>query len=370
MAPNTASDPSQAVAYARIRRRLALVAMGLDVVWLWGLSVSGPARAWADRLDGWAPWPWAVAVYVAGLAGPWTLALLPLDAYRGHVLEHRFGLSRQTWWGWGWRWTKGQLLGGAMLLATAVLLMGTLRASPAWWWAWTAAAWIAWSVVLTQWMPVVLLPIFYRQQPLGDEGLRERLSRLAARSGAPVRGVYEIDFSRETAKANACLCGLGATRRILLTDTMTQQYTPEEIEAVLAHELGHQRLQHLSWSLTIGAVGLVASCALLGRWLPLWLAALRIGSLQSLAALPVIALALTVIQLVLIPVHHGVSRRFERAADRFALELTRAPQHFIAAMRKLQRQNLAEDQPSPWVEWFWYDHPPIAKRVAMAEQFR
>lgn len=359
----------EAQRYARLRRRGALVALGLDLAYLAALPVSGLAQAWAGRLAGWIPWPWAVAVYVAGLAGPWTLALLPLDWWRGFHLEHQFGLSRETLGQWAWRWLKLQMLGGLLLLGMAVVLMGLLRAVPAQWWWWAAAIWIGWSVVLTRWMPVVLLPLFYRQRPLADQALAARLQQLAQTCGTAVHGVYEIDVSRETAKANACLCGLGPTRRVLLTDTMTREYTPQEIEAVFAHELGHHRLHHLPRLLAVSAVATLASFWVVGQGLPRWLAALGMPAEPSLAALPLVALALSVISIGLTPVHNGWSRRCERAADRFALEVTRAAQAFITAMQKLQRQNLAEPQPSRWVEWWWYDHPPVAQRIAMAEQY-
>ena len=217
-------------------------------------------------------------------------------------------------------------------------------------------------------MPVVLLPLFYRQRPLADAALTARLRTLAQAAGTSVSGAYEIDLSRETSKANACLCGLGTTRRILVTDTLTRAYTPDEIAAIFAHELGHHRLRHLPRGLGLDAAWTVVSCGLVGQGLPRGLARLGIVSASSLAVLPVVALALSVLDLVWMPVRNGISRRWERAADHFALELTRAPQAFIAAMRKLQQQNLAEAAPPKWVEWFWYDHPPIAERIAMAEQ--
>lgn len=356
---------SDADAYARLKRRVAVAHLGLTLAFLGTLCAAGAARWWSTWLSGVTPWVWQVTFYVAGLAVPVTAALAPLDWYRGFVLEHQYGFSRESLGRWAWRWLKMQGVGGLMLLAMAVAVAWLLRVAPASWWFWAALLVIAWSVVLTQWMPVVLLPMFYRQRPLANTVLGERLQRLASACGARVRGVYEIDFGKESSKANACLCGLGITRRILLTDTMTQAYAPEEIEAVLAHELGHHRLRHLTQLLGISAVSTLVTFWLAGHWLR---AGGRSG-VNDLAALPAIAFALGVLHTLLTPVHNGVARRFERAADRFALEATRAPRAFIAAMQKLQRQNLAEANPSRWVEWWWYDHPPIAKRVAMAEAF-
>lgn len=372
------SDPladAPARQYARLARVLALVMLGLDLAYLWALPSTGMAQRWAFALErafagrGGLAWPWEALVYVTLLALPWTLLMLPLDWIRGFWLEHRFGLSRERVTQWAWRWGKSQLVGGVLLAGLAVMLMGILRWNPSGWWLWTAVAWGVWSLVLTQWMPVLLLPLFYRQRPIQDGALIVRLKRLAQDCGPAIRGVYEIDVSRETSKANALLCGLGATRRVVLTDTLTRDFAPPEIEAVFAHELGHHHLRHLPKLLGVGAAMTLAGCWVAARVVPAMLRGFGIASIRSLAALPVVALALGVVGLVWTPWHHGLSRRFERAADRFALEATRSPQPFIAAMRKLQRQNLAEPAPSRWVEWFWYDHPPTPKRVAMAEQY-
>ncbi|MBI4227504.1 MAG: M48 family metalloprotease [Candidatus Omnitrophica bacterium] len=365
-----ARTPDPAGAYARGGRRLALAALALELAYLWWLPASGAAQWWAARFDGGSSWPTpAVIGYVAGLAAPLALLQLPLAWARGFRLEHAVGLSRERPGAWAWRWLKAQLVAGALLLAAAVILAQLLRAAPMTWWIWAAVAWVAWSVVLTQWMPVLLLPLFYRQRPLADQALTARIRRLAERCGLGAAGVYELALSRQTAKANACLCGLGTTRRVLLTDTLTAHYTPEEIDAIVAHEAGHARLQHLPRLLAFGALSAGLSVWLVSRWLPGWLARFGIAAPQALATLPVLAALLGTISLAWIPAQRGLSRRFERAADRFALEVTRAPAAFIAAMRKLQRQNLAETDVSRWVEWWWYDHPPIARRVAMAERF-
>lgn len=356
--------------YARRSRRAALAAMGLELIYVWGLPASGLAQAWAARVSELSPWPWAVAVYVTGLAVPGTLLMLPLAWDRGFRLEQAMGLSRETARAWAWRWLKTQMVGGVLVLAAAVGLSAILRASPRAWWGWAAIVWVGWSVVLTQWMPVVLLPLFYRQRPLEPTALAARLRALTERCGMAMSGMYEVDFSRQTAKANACLCGLGGTRRILLTDTLVRHYAPEEIETIVAHEIGHDRLRHLPRLLGFGALTTIAGFWLVARWLPSGLARFGIAGPTALAALPVLAAALSVLQVAWLPLQRGLSRRFERAADRFALEATRAPAAFIGAMRKLQQQNLAEPEVSPWVEWFWYDHPPIARRVAMAEAWR
>lgn len=365
-----AVEPARAREYARRSRRFALAGMALELAYLWAILATGAAAWWAGWVMARVANPHlAVALYVAGLALPETLLRLPLSWARSYRLEHAFGLSRESAPAWAWRWIKTQAASGVLLLGAALLMAVILRAHPTTWWIWATVAWVVWSVILTQWMPVVLLPLFYKQRPLADQGLAARIRALTERCGMRGADVFEIDLGRETSKANACVCGLGATRRVLLTDTLTAHYAPEELDAIIAHEVGHDRLRHLSRLLWIGAASAAVSFWLIHRWLPGWLAHWGIESPQALAALPGLALLLGVVQLVWTPVHRGLSRRFETAADRFALDATKAPAAFIAAMRKLQRQNLAEGDVSRWVEWWWYDHPPIARRVAMAEQF-
>ncbi|MBI4314015.1 MAG: M48 family metallopeptidase [Candidatus Omnitrophica bacterium] len=349
---------------------MSILALTLDAAYLALLPLSGLALAWEQQMAALSlPWAAAVSLYVTGLALPWTWVMLPLDFYRGFVVEHRFRLSRESRTAWAVRWLKIQALAGLLMLAMAVALSWILRASPAYWWAWMALVCLVGSIALTQWMPVVLMPLFYRQRPVDRDELGERLRRLAQRCQTPIQGVYEIDASKETSKANACLCGLGSTRRVLLTDTLLSRYTAEEIEAVFAHELGHHRLHHLPQMIAVSGLSLAAAFWVMAQALPGGLRLFHVQGLQCLAALPLLALGLSAVGLLLTPLQNGISRSLERAADRFALEMTRAPRAFIAAMQKLQEQNLAEPNPGRWVEWFWYDHPSISKRVAMARQF-
>jgi STE24 endopeptidase len=214
------------------------------------------------------------------------------------------------------------------------------------------------------------LPVFYAVKPLDRETLRGRLLALADRAGARVVGAYEWGLSEKTRKANAALAGLGSTRRILISDTMLSEYSEDEIEVVLAHELAHHVhgdiWKGLLFESALIVAGFYAAFRVLtglGPWLGL-------ADAADPAGLPLLLLAGGVVSLLMVPAANALSRRYERSADRFALDLTRNPAAFISAMRRLGAQNLAEEHPSRTVQWLFYSHPPIAERIAVARAFR
>jgi STE24 endopeptidase len=216
--------------------------------------------------------------------------------------------------------------------------------------------------------PVLLFPIFYKFEPLHDEDLRLRLVRLGERAGTRIRGVYKWHLSEKSKKANAALTGLGATRRIILADTLLENYSPDEIEAVLAHELGHHVHKHI-----LKSIGVQAVVTFVGFWAANWTLHYAINrwhifeSLSDFANLPLLVLTFTVLSFVLMPALNGLSRFHERQADRYALSNIAGAEPFISSMNKLADQNLAERTPSRWVEWWFHSHPAIARRVAAAE---
>jgi STE24 endopeptidase len=221
-------------------------------------------------------------------------------------------------------------------------------------------------VVLAHLAPVLLLPIFYSVKPLARESLRTRLLRLADRAGTRVLGVYEWGLGAKTRKANAALTGWGATRRILVSDTMLADYSEDEIEVVLAHELAHHVHGDIWKGIALEGGLMVTGFYLAARVLEAGAARAGLSGAADVAGLPLLLLAAGAVSLVMVPLTHAVSRAFERRADRLALGLTKNPQAFISAMRRLAAQNLAEDDPSRLVQWLFYSHPPIRERIEMA----
>ncbi len=303
-------------------------------------------------------------VYAAGME----ILTLPLDFWSGFVLEHRYQLSNQTFRGWVWRQIKGYLVGGPIGLFLLLGLYTVLWFTGAWWWLWATAGLLVVTLVLGQLLPVVILPLFYKVTRLEDPGLQERLQRLTGGTGLNVEGIYRLHLSAETRKANAALAGLGRTRRVLLGDTLLDQFTPEEIEVVVAHEVGHHVHRHLPkmvvWSIFLSAAGFWLVDVVLRQAA----ATLGYAGFDDPGALPLLMLVLTLFGLLLAPLQNAVSRFFERQCDRYALERTRLPEAYRSAFLKLARMNKADPDPHPLVVWFFDDHPPIRQRLALADQ--
>jgi STE24 endopeptidase len=297
------------------------------------------------------------------------LLTLPLAFWSGFVLEHRYGLSNQTFGRWVWRRVKGYLVGGPIGLVLLLGLYILLWYGGAWWWVWATAGWLALTLVLGQVLPTVILPLFYKVTPLDDEPLLERLKRLTEGTGLKVQGIYRLGLSADTKKANAALAGLGRTRRVLLGDTLLSEFTPEEIEVIFAHEVGHHVHRHLPKMIAAGVALAAVGFWLVDRVLHGSAQALGYAGFDDPAALPLVLLVLTLLGLVLAPVQNAVSRFFERQCDRYALNKTGLVQAYRSAFLKLARLNKADPDPHPLVVWLFDDHPPIRQRLAMASEF-
>ncbi|MBI1952884.1 MAG: M48 family metallopeptidase [Candidatus Omnitrophica bacterium] len=369
MSPDEAAGSAQT--YARAKRRAMLWDLVFTCSFLSGILLTPAASTLAGFVTSrFAGWPLQTALYVTALAALFTCFEFPMVYHRSFGLEHRFGLSNLTFGRWLWDYAKQIALGGALGLLVVEALAGLMRFASGAWWLWALAASLAWSALLTWVMPVLLLPIFYRQYPLREGELRQRLTRFLSRRGLRVSGIFEINLSRTTKKANACLCGLGSSRRVLVSDTLVATHTPDEVEVVLAHELGHHRKRHLGVGLAVTAAASGLGFYLADLAIRSWGPSLGIGGLTDLAALPLLAWVLFLAGTGLLPATNGLSRFLEAQADRYALEATGNAPSFISTMRRLGRQNLAELSPPAWVEWLLYDHPSIARRIAMAEGFR
>jgi STE24 endopeptidase len=293
----------------------------------------------------------------------------PFAFYLGYLLEHRYGLSRQSKRQWLTDQLKGTAVTVVLLGLAASAVYYALRTWPAAWWAISAAVFAIAMVGLVQLAPVALLPIFYTFRPLDRPELVGRLLALAEGARTRVGGVFEWVLSAHTRKANAALAGLGRTRRILLSDTLLADYSDDEIEVVLAHELAHHVHLDLWRSMAAQTVSLVAGffvADLILRRLADW-AGLR--GLADPAGLPVLLLFAGVWSFLMMPLMNALSRLHERRADRYALEATRNADAFISAMKRLSQQNLAEERPSRLVRWLFYSHPPIRERIEAARAF-
>ena len=360
----------QAKIYARIRRRLSLLDMGLSGLYALLWAFSGWSGSLRNVLGSLTSSPWLlVPLFAAVFGGIINLLTLPLNYYSGFVLPHRFGMSNQTLKGWISDQVKGLLIGILLGLLLLELVYALLRWQPDTWWLWVAAVLLVFNVLLSNLAPVIFMPLFNKFIPLGEEyaELAERLLRLAEKTGTRVRGVYTFDMSRRTRAANAALAGLGNTRRIILGDTLIREFSTDEIETVMAHELGHQVHKDIPLGIVVEtAVTLVGLfLAYLGlRW---GVAIFGYQGPADPAAMPLLVVVMGLYGLVTMPLGNGFSRWREHRADEYALRLTHNGPAFASALTRLANQNLAEVDPEPWVEWLFYSHPALGKRILMAQ---
>ena len=355
--------------YNRIRRWLGIGEFLLGLALLLLLLISGGTEWLRDLayLAAFQSYALAVFFYVLMLVLLSKLLGLGLDYY-GFRLEQRYQLSNQKLRAWIWDQAKGLMVTVVLAGVLVELLYFIMREFPQHWWLLAWAGFLGVGVLMAQLAPVLLFPIFYKFEPLRDEELRQRLTRLGERAGTRVRGVYKWHLSEKSKKANAALTGLGNTRRIILADTLLENYSPDEIEAVLAHELGHHVRKHI-----VKAIGVQAGITLLGFWAANWVLQYaidrwhRFETLADFANLPLLVLAFTVLSFVMMPALNAYSRFNERQADRYAFENIANVGPFISSMNKLAKQNLAEKSPSRWVEWWFHSHPAISRRITAAE---
>src|SRR5579862_4067283 len=362
------ADTPEVRRYNRIRRWLGIADFVLGFAFLVILLVT----RWSDGLRdlayrwGFQSYSFALFIYLFLLLGINKALGFGLDYY-GFRLERRFKLSTQKLGSWAWDEVKGFLVGLALGSLVVELLYFTIRQWPQHWWLLAWASFMGLFILLAQLAPVVLFPIFYKFEPLENEDLRRRLVVLSERAGTRVRGVYRWKLSEKSKKANAALTGLGNTRRIILADTLLDNYSPEEIEAVLAHELGHHVHRHILKSILVQA-----AITLFGFWAANWTLHYAVDQhmfeeLSDFANLPLLALVSVVLSFVLMPAMNAFSRFNERQADRYDFESIHSVDPFISSMNKLAAQNLAERTPSKWVEWFFHSHPAISRRVEAAQ---
>jgi len=362
----------QAKQYAKIRRQFMLLDLALGAIMLLVWLLVGWSFLLRDWIFSWTQNQWiAVIVFGAVFGSVFSLLDLPLSYYTGFVLPHRYQQSNQTLQGWWGDLIKSLLLSaviGGFLLEVLYLI---LRTAPDTWWLWTAGFLLLFNVILANLAPVLLFPIFYKFLPLDEEylDLQERLISLAEKAGTKVTGVFKFDMSRRTKAANAGLTGLGNTRRIILGDTLLEEFSPDEIETVLAHELGHHANHDIPLGMAVQTVITLVGLYLTSRGLFWGITRFGFESISDIAALPLFGLFLGIFGLITMPLSNGFSRWREQLADEFALQLTGKGFSYASALTRLSNQNLAEVDPEPWIEFFLHSHPALEKRIQMAQSY-
>jgi len=361
---------AEAKRYGRRELWCHLIDKAIDIAYL-----SLVAFLFARPLDAWLADPvpdrtLRLAVFFLIVIGGHVLVSFPLSLYSGFLLEHQFELSNLTFRRWLWRYTKSNLLVVCFGLLLVVGVYWLIWLTESWWWLVAAGAFFVVSIVLGQIVPTVILPLFYKSEKISAPELSERLGRLAEGTGLTIEGVYRMDMSEETVKANAMLAGVGRSRRVLLGDSILGRFTPEEIEVVFAHEIGHHVHRHIYQMLLLGAV---LSAAVF--WVCDWVIRAAVSEpgvafdydSTPIWSLAFLMLTVTLVSNLLEPLQNLVSRHFERQCDRYALERTGDHESYRTAFRKLSKLNKDDPDPHPVEVFLFHSHPPISDRLAMAD---
>jgi len=360
----------KAAAYTIARQRLAMLESAVGVALLVGLTLLGGVQAIASAISGWLGSALAAQVaIVAAVAVILGAADVPFEWYRQFRIEEKFGFNRMTPALFVADLLKSVLVAAALGLPLLALVLWLMNAAGSYWWLYAWAVWVGFNALVLVLYPTVIAPLFNRFEPLADGDLAARIGALLARTGFSSRGVFVMDGSRRSAHGNAYFTGLGRAKRIVFFDTLLQRLQPSEIEAVLAHELGHFKRRHIAKRLAFSFVASLVFLAALGllagtSWFYLGLGVTpALDAANSGVALVLFMLVVPVFTFVLAPVASRISRKHEFEADAFAVAHT-SGDDLASALVKLYEDNAATLTPDPVHSAFYDSHPPATIRIA------
>ena len=308
-------------------------------------------------------------IYTGLLGMVFSVFSVPLSFISGFWMEHHYNLSNQTFGAWLWEKIKAFLLGIVLSLPLLLLFYYLLSNYPDTWWLWMATALFVFSVLIGRIAPVVIFPLFYKFEKLDNEDIIKRMEKLAEEGRFKLDGVYRFNMSKTTKKANAAFTGIGKSKRIILGDTLLDEFSLDEIESVFAHEVGHYVHKHLMINVLIGTVSSFLSLYIAHLIYNYTLNQVGFNGQTDLAALPLLFLILTIISLISSPLMNILSRSHERQADIYALQKSSNPPAFLNALKKLAKTNLADESPHPIIEFLFHSHPSINNRIQFAKTF-
>lgn len=356
--------------YNNIKLAIGITESILTFILIYIFIVSGLSRALEKYLSAFITNNYFLFVYFAAVTGiVMGIIFLPLRFYSGFYLEHKYKLSNQTFFKWIWENVKGLLVSAIIGLPILLFFFYVINRYGELWWLPLAAGLFFFSVILARFVPIIILPIFYKVTPLENEILKSKIEKLANHAGIMVKNIYSFNMSKNTKKANAAFTGLGKTKRILLGDTLLNSYSDDEVETVVAHELGHYKKKHIIKNLLISTFTSFFTLYLIAVLYSKSLWWFEFTSINQIAALPLLSLWAMVVGLLLNPMINLISRKFEYEADEYAIISTNKISSFISVLEKLTEQNLADKNPHPLVEWFFYSHPSINKRISAINKF-
>ncbi len=311
-----------------------------------------------------------ILTYFSALYIVYSLLTLPFAYIEGYSIEHKYGFSTQNRRAWFGDWLKSLLVTYIIGLIVFEMIYLLIPVAPSLWWFWLSLIMVGFSVVLANLFPVVILPLFYKSTPLDDDELKENVTSLCDKARIKIRGIFSINLSSKTTKANAAVTGLGNTKRILLGDTLLAKYTTDETLSALAHEIVHYREHHTWWLILWQSMITIIMFYLFYRVQPFVYSWFGFEEAADIAAFPLFALLFAALSYLFRPLGSVLSRYYERRADRGALALTANPDAFISLIARLCNEQLSVAYPNPVVEWYKYTHPSPGRRIAFAGKWK
>jgi STE24 endopeptidase len=293
---------------------------------------------------------------------------LPLHFYSGYFLEHKFEMSNQGIKDWIVDQLKSLGLTIAIGLPLVLIFYFILKNFNDNWWILTGIVFTVLFVLLAKFAPLILFPVFFKFKPLENENLKERLIQLCEKVGTKINGVFEMDLSKKSKSANAGLAGTGKTRRIILSDTLLNNFSEDEIESIMAHELGHHIYKHMLKGLILQTVFIFFGFFIASVVLKNAIGFFGFRTIYDVAGLPLIILVVSILSVILLPIVNSISRKMELQADAYACRMSSNPQAFLAGLEKLANLNLADRNPNPIIEFIFYSHPSIERRLRFGQK--
>jgi len=361
-------NEQRAKEYSRIKIYISIFSIILSIALLLILIFSGLSMLFRDWALSFSDNPFSVVFFyfTAFIIFSWLIDL-PIDYYASFILEHKYGLSNQSFRSWLWEGTKKKILSflfGAVLIEVLYLC---LRFDPQQWWLWCWIIWIGFSVIISKLVPIVIVPLFYKYTEIEHEEIRAVIVKYVSETKLKIKNIYSLNLSKNTKKANAAFMGLGNTKRVVLGDTLIENFTPSEIGIVIAHELGHYVHKHIIKNIGLSVVSTFLAFYCVNSVLGALFSKFGYTGIADVAAFPLVCLVFSVFGIIVMPLQNSFSRSMERQADTYALEKTGDHKAFITTMLKLAEINLSDLSPNPIIEFIFYSHPSLRRRIEWAE---
>jgi len=352
--------------YNKFKVRLSIADIFIDITLLGILAFSGISVLIADyaSVAGNEYFNFIVFIFLAGAI--FSVAGFPVSFYGSYILEHRYGLSNQTVIKWFYERIKSSLVGALIGIPVGLAFYFLLKSSGQLWWFYFSIFIFFISVFLARIAPVVIFPIFYKFKELDNAELKMRLEKILKDVNVDIKGIFSFNMSKNTKKANAGFTGIGKTKRIILSDTLLEKFSEDEIAVVFAHEAGHYKYRHILKNIILSTIIIFITFYICGSLYSLTIRGMGFEKVYDLAALPVLLFYLTIFSLMIMPLTNFISRKYEFEADRYALDVTGDRGGFVSAMEKLASINLADREPHPFIEFIFYSHPSINRRISAA----